>query len=235
MLKAALLIIDVQEDFLPPNGALAVPNGRAIIDKILSLCDVSRFLWLAIALTQDWHPTNHILFASQHNVEPFTNLEFEHPGKEKNACTGKIKCKRQTVWPDHCVQKTKGSEIEPSILATFDALPAYIPKLIVQKGYLQDREYYLCFSDVWHLHKTELEDFLLQNEISHIVVVGLAYDYCVLHSAVDSLLSRFSTAVIKDCCLSVHPEKIKETEQAYQEAGVQLFATMDDFMASLQN
>ena len=198
------------------------------------MCDVSRFLWLAVALTQDWHPANHILFASQHNVEPFSIVEFEHPGKEKNASTGKIKTKRQVVWPDHCIQNTKGAEIEPSILATFHALPADIPKIIVQKGYLQDREYYLAFTDVWRLHKTELEDFLLKNEITHIVVVGLAFEFCVLYTAVDSLLSGFSAAVIKDGSPRFHPEKIKETEKEFQDAGVQLFETMDDFMASLR-
>lgn len=234
MLKAALLVIDVQEDFLPPQGALAVPEGRAVVDKITELCNVSKYPWLAIVLTQDWHPYNHTLFASQHNVEPFSDVEFEHPLKEKNACTGQIKCKTQTVWPDHCVQNSPGALIEKKVLSTYELLPKDLPKIIVQKGYLQDREYYLSFSDVWKLHKTELEDFLLKNEISHVVLVGLAYDYCVLNSAVDSQLSGFSTAVIKDCCRSVYPDRISETEKQYSDAGVQLFETMDDFLKSLK-
>lgn len=234
MLKAALLIIDVQEDFLPPDGALAVPKGRDVIAKILELCDLSKYPWLAIALTQDWHPADHTLFASQHNVDPFTEVDFEHPLKEKNACTGQIKYKTQTVWPDHCVQHGPGAAIEASVLSAYDQLPQSLPKTIVQKGYLQDREYYLCFSDVWKLHKTELEDFLLKNEISHVVLVGLAYDYCVLNSAIDSQLSGFATAVLKDCCRSVYPDKIADTERQYRDAGVQLFETMEDFMRSLK-
>lgn len=234
MLKAALLIIDLQEDFLPPNGALAVPNGREVIENILDLCDLTKYPWLAIALTQDWHPSNHTLFASQHNVKPFTELEFEHPLQEKNACTGIVKVKKQTVWPDHCIQDSFGASIEKNILSTYNNLPGGIPKIIVQKGYLQDREYYLCFSDVWKLHKTELEDFLLKNDINHVVVVGLAYDYCVLNSAIDSALSGFTTTVIQNCCRSVYPENLKETEQAYRDAGVQLFESMDNFVATIK-
>lgn len=234
MLKAALVIIDLQEDFLPPNGALAVSNGREVIEEILHLFDLSKYPWLAIALTQDWHPPNHTLFASQHMVEPFKDLEFEHPLQEKNACTGKVKIKRQTVWPDHCIQDSFGASIEEKTMTTYNNLPSGIPKIIIRKGYLQDREYYLCFSDVWKLHKTELEEFLLKNNISHVVAVGLAYDYCVLNSAIDSALSGFTTTVIKNCCRSVYPENLKETEKSYRDAGVQLFETMDDFIASIK-
>lgn len=234
MIKAALLIIDLQEDFLPPNGSLAVSNGRDVIDKIIDLCDLSKYPWLAIALTRDWHPPNHTLFASQHKVEPFTDLKFEHPLQEKNACTGKVKVKTQTVWPDHCVQDTFGASIEKNIMSAYDNLSGDLPKIIIDKGYLQDREYYLCFSDVWKLHKTELEDFLLKNDISHVVVVGLAYDFCVLNSAIDSALSGFTTTVLQNCCKSVYPENLEKTEQAYRDAGVQLFDTMDNFIATIK-
>ncbi|WPK23188.1 hypothetical protein PUMCH_000416 [Australozyma saopauloensis] len=234
MLKVALLIIDIQEDFLPPNGTLVVPNGREVIEQITKLCDLSKYPWLAVAVTQDWHPPNHTSFASQHGVEPFTDVEFEHPLEEKNACTGKVKTKVQTVWPDHCVQGTFGASIEKSIMETYYKLPEELPKIVVQKGCLHDREYYLCFSDVWKLHKTDLEDFLLKNDINHVVCVGLAYDFCVLNSAIDSQMSGFSTAVLKNCCRSVYQDKIAETEKLYGDAGVALFESIDEYLTSLK-
>lgn len=235
MLRAALVIVDLQEDFLPPNGSLAVPNGRDVIDKIVNLCDLSKYHWQAIVATKDWHPANHTLFASNHRVPPFTDLNFEHPLKEKNARTGEVKYKVQTVWPDHCVQDTPGSNIEKLVQLAFDQLPKSFPKIVVQKGYLQDRDYYLCFGDVWKSEKTELEDFLLENEISHVVVVGLAYDYCVLNSAIDSAMSGFSTAVLRDCCRSVYPERNTATEKFYRDASVLVFETIDDYLQSLKD
>lgn len=233
MLRAALLIIDLQEDFLPPKGALAVPNGRDVISNITELLDLSKYPWLAVALTQDWHAPNHTLFASLHNSEPFREMTFEHPLGEKNAYTGEVKTKMQTLWPSHCIQESFGASIEESIFSAYNNLPLNLPTKIIRKGYLQDREYYLCFSDVWKLHKTELEDFLLLNNISHLVLVGLAYDYCVLHSSIDGALSGFPTAVLRNCCKSVYPEKVKETELMYHEACVQLYDSIAEYMADL--
>ncbi|KAI5949326.1 PNC1 [Candida jiufengensis] len=174
MVKRALLVIDLQEDFLPPNGSLAIAEGRSIVEPITNLIKQPQN-WSLVVATQDWHPSNHTSFASQHNVEPFTELEFKHPESNQT--------KKQTVWPDHCVQDTFGSTIEKTFLTEFEKLS--IPKAIVKKGYLQDREYYSCFQDSWGLHHTELENLLKENEIDEVVIVGLAYDYCVLNSAID--------------------------------------------------
>lgn len=228
MLKVALVVVDLQEDFLPPDGSLAVPGGRSTIAPISNLVD-SNYPWLAIVVTQDWHPKGHCLFASVHDAEPFSQVEFPHPLGEKNSSTGQVKTKMQYVWPDHCIQESFGATVEALFLQKFKAVRG-IPTTIVQKGYLKDREYYLCFTDCWRLHKTEMEDFLVQNEITHVVLVGLAYDFCVLNSAVDCLQSGFTTFVIKDCCLSVFADKDQETQKTYQQAGVRVVQNVGELL-----
>ena len=58
---SVLLVMDVQNDFLP-GGALAVPRGDEVVPVVNRLA--SRFA--NVILTQDWHPANHISFASRH-------------------------------------------------------------------------------------------------------------------------------------------------------------------------
>lgn len=229
MLRVCLVVIDLQEDFLPPDGSLAVPNGRDILPRITHLLNTNVYPWLAIVVTQDWHPHDHCLFASQHGVAPYSQLEFPHPLGEKNGYTGEVKKKTQTVWPDHCIQGSAGAEVEPLFLKQFEKVDT-VPTKVVRKGFLKDREYYLCFSDCWKLHRTEMEGYLLENAITHVVFVGLAYDYCVLNSAVDCLGSGFETSVIRSCCKSVYPEKNAETERLYEKAGVKVYETAEDLM-----
>ncbi|SGZ46867.1 CIC11C00000001827 [Sungouiella intermedia] len=230
MLKVALVVIDLQEDFLPPDGSLAVADGRSIVPAISDLLNTEKYPWLAVIVTQDWHPANHCLFASQHGVQPYTELEFEHPLGEKNCVTGEIKKQKQFVWPDHCVQESFGATVESLFLEKFEQLNGKLPTALVKKGYLQDREYYLCFTDCWKLHKTEMEEVLQTNGITDVVFVGLAYDFCVLNSAVDCLDSGFNTFVIRSCSKSVYPDKVDETEKLYRDAGVHIVETVEDLM-----
>lgn len=230
MIKVALIVIDLQEDFLPPDGSLAVPNGREIIPEITKLLNTDTYPWLAIIVTQDWHPPTHCLFASQHDVPPYTELEFQHPLGEKNGYTGEVKKQTQIVWPDHCVQELFGASVENLFLEKFEKLEKVLPTAIVKKGYLQDREYYLCFTDCWKLHKTEMEKILQANEITDVVFVGLAYDFCVLNSAIDCLESGFNTYVIRNCCKSVYPDKVQETEKRYLDAEVKIVEDVNELL-----
>lgn len=230
MLKVALVVVDLQEDFLPPDGTLVVPDGRSVVPPITDLLHTERYPWLAIIVTQDWHPADHCLFASQHGVEPFTELEFEHPLGEKNCYTGEVKKQKQYVWPDHCVQESFGATVESLFFKKFELLQGQLPTAVVKKGYLKDREYYLCFSDCWKLHRTEMEKLLVANDITDVVFVGLAYDFCVLNSAIDCLGSGFNTFVIRNCCKSVYPENNPQTEKMYRDAGVQLVDNVEELL-----
>ncbi|EGV62740.1 NAD(+) salvage pathway protein [Yamadazyma tenuis] len=228
MNKPALVVIDLQEDFLPSDGSLAVAGGRSIVEGIIDLLDVQKFPWAAVIATQDWHPHDHISFASQHSVEPYSQLEFTHPLGEKDE-TGSVKTLTQTVWPDHCVQNTFGSSIDAAFLTQFNQVDGKVPKAIVQKGYLKDREYYSCFKDTWKLHKTEMEDTLRKLEVTDVIFVGLAYDFCVMNSAVDCSQSGFTTYVIKSLCKSVFPENISQTDDTYRNGGVKILESIDDY------
>ncbi|GMF02080.1 unnamed protein product [Ambrosiozyma monospora] len=112
----ALIIVDIQEDFLPPNGSLAVNEGRKIIPKILDLLDLKKFNWKAIIATKDWHPANHVSFASNSGQEPFTTKTFNHPTK------GSEVTKEQVLWPEHAIQNTFGSAFPEEFAIVFNQM-----------------------------------------------------------------------------------------------------------------
>ncbi|KAL6450488.1 PNC1 Nicotinamidase [Candida maltosa Xu316] len=213
MTKVSLVIVDLQEDFLPPNGSLAIKDGRSIIPAINELLYDAKFNWSLILVTQDWHPPNHASFASQHNVPPFTELTFTHP-KE-------VKTMKQVVWPDHCIQNTPGATLDPSFKECVGDRRES-PIIPIKKGHLPDREYYSCFQDCWGLDHTEVLSLLKTNNITDVVFVGLAYDFCVMNSAIDCAKNGFNTYVLKEYSKSVYPENVEETDKKYAENGVKV-------------
>lgn len=212
----ALLIIDLQNDFLPPNGSLAVPDGDKVIPSILSLLDLEHYPWKTVVATQDWHPPDHISFADSHvNHKPFDEVFLKHPNGSGS--------KKQILWPVHCVQGTYGSAFPARFSQEWEKLAdSGICTRIIRKGYLHDREYYSCFSDIWKDHKTELEQFLQEQEITHVFIAGLAYDFCVLSSAVDSAALGYETFVISDGCKSVSAENDSDTNRKYADNNVKV-------------
>lgn len=224
MVKTALLIIDVQEDFLPPKGSLGVKDGRTIIKPIIDLMKSDKYKWDAIVATKDWHPKGHISFASTHNKEPFTEIVVDNPvDKSQPPMT-------QVLWPDHCVQESAGSEFPPEFNTAFEKALAdqSVPTKLVLKGYLQDREYYSCFQDVWGIHKTECTDFLKDNGITDVIAVGIAYDYCVMNSCIDSAKNGFKTTVVHSLTKSVSPENEEQTTKNYISHGVKVVESLDE-------
>lgn len=207
----ALLVIDVQEDFLPPNGSLAVAGGRDIIPQIIKLMD---FPWKTVVVTKDWHPKDHISFASSHaGKAPFEVITTESP-------LGNGETKPQVLWPDHCVQNSEGSEFPKEIGDAFQGHQG--EKKLVLKGYIQDREYYSCFQDIWGDHHTECEEYLKHLEVKSVIVVGIAYDYCVLNSSVDAAKAGFDVTVLQDLTRSVDPSNDEKTKQVYLNSNVKL-------------
>ncbi|KAF6008224.1 hypothetical protein HII13_004008 [Brettanomyces bruxellensis] len=217
----ALMIIDLQEDFLPPNGSLAVDHGRDIIPKILELLDLSKYGWKAVIGTKDWHPEGHISFASTHNQKPYTTKTFRSPDKESE------QERLETLWPDHCIQDSFGAAFPEEFAIVFNKMvqDQPVPTALVKKGYLKDREYYSCFMDVWKIHHTECEKFLKDHDITDVYVVGLAYDYCVLNSSIDAADLGFNTYVVKDLSKAVAPESNIDTEKSYQEHNIHLITS----------
>ncbi|MFW5972709.1 MAG: bifunctional nicotinamidase/pyrazinamidase [Bacteroidota bacterium] len=174
----ALIIIDVQNDFCP-GGNLAVPDGDAvvpIVNKVAGRFD-------RVVLTQDWHPPGHSSFASSHpDIEPYDTIELGYG--------------EQVLWPDHCVQGTRGAEFHPDL----DVTPG---QMIVRKGFRKDVDSYSAFYENDHQTPTGLTGYLRERGIDVIYLAGLALDYCVHWSAVDGLKQGFDVVVIEDATRAI--------------------------------
>jgi nicotinamidase/pyrazinamidase len=169
----ALVLIDIQNDFLP-GGALPVPEGDAIIPVVNRLLNYFE----VVVATQDWHPAGHKSFASNHiGKQPFDVINLHGI--------------QQTLWPDHCVQGTSGADF-PSKL---NSKPV---QAIFRKGTHVDIDSYSGFYDNDHRLSTGLAGFLREKKVESIYLVGLAGDVCVHATAMDSLEEGFKTYIIED-------------------------------------
>lgn len=177
-MKKALIIVDVQNDFCP-GGALAVAQGDEVVDKINQL---QKNYDLVVA-TKDWHPLNHKSFASNNNAAI---------GELKN-----LNGISQVMWPDHCVQGTFGAELH-------EKLHTWKIEKVFTKGENLEVDSYSGFFDNDKKTATGLGDFLKEQNITDVDVVGLALDYCVKATALDSKELGFNTRVILDATKAVN-------------------------------
>ena len=206
--KSALLLIDIQPDFLP-GGALAVGDGDAILEPIRHLME--RDLFGLYAATQDWHPTGHVSFASS------------HPGREPLDVI-QLHGHDQTLWPDHCVQGTPGAELHPDI-------PWERVSAIIRKGADARTDSYSGFRNNWDPQgerpATGLAGYLRERGIEKVVLCGLARDFCVKWSAEDAAAEGFRTAVVWDLTRPVDPGSDDAVREDLQRAGVEILASGD--------
>lgn len=178
MAGEALIVIDVQNDFCP-GGALAVTDGDQVVPVINRL--IQRFEH--VVLTQDWHPAGHSSFASSHpGATPFETVDMPYGA--------------QTLWPDHCVQGTKG--------ATFHAgLEWTRAELVIRKGFRQAIDSYSAFFENDHETPTGLAGYLRERSISRLTLAGLATDFCVAYSAIDARRQGFEASVVLEGCRGI--------------------------------
>ncbi|PTY02343.1 bifunctional nicotinamidase/pyrazinamidase [Verrucomicrobia bacterium LW23] len=174
----ALILVDIQNDFLP-GGSLAVPDGDAIIPLVNEAMALGAFHVIA---TRDWHPANHCSFAAN------------HPGKEPfdSAIIGGLPT---TLWPTHCVQNTYGAEFGP-------ALDQSRIDYVFSKGMGEDVESFSGFYDA-RRKPTLLGEYLRETGIRQVVVAGLATDYCVRATVIDALSYGFPTSVWLSACRGI--------------------------------
>lgn len=172
----ALIVIDVQNDFCP-KGALAVTGGDEIVAGINALMDD----FASVILTQDWHPAGHSSFASTHNADPFTTYDAPYG--------------TQVLWPDHCIQGTKGAAFHKDLRTHGD--------LIIRKGYTPAIDSYSAFFENDKVTPTGLDGYLRTRGIDTVTIVGLALDYCVNFSAQDAAKLGFKTTVITELCRAI--------------------------------
>ncbi|KUJ24289.1 Isochorismatase hydrolase [Mollisia scopiformis] len=206
--KPALIIVDLQEDFCPPNGSLAVPNGRSIIPTVNTLLTLPFPLKIA---TKDWHPLDHISFAANHpSAEPFTSYTtITNPSNASETYTSRL-------WPVHCVQNTPGA----SLVSELDV--SKIDK-VIEKGTIRDVEMYSAFYTPLkdpRVGDSGLAGVLREGGISDVFVVGLAFDYCVASTAVDAKAEGFTTWVVREGTRLVDASQWAETEKELEGKGV---------------
>uniref|UniRef100_A0A6A7FYU1 nicotinamidase n=1 Tax=Hirondellea gigas TaxID=1518452 RepID=A0A6A7FYU1_9CRUS len=207
--SSALIIVDVQNDFCPPKGSLQVAGGLEAIDVINQIRKDNEFK--TIILTQDFHPQNHSSFHSNNAHHPKASL-FQ-PLDLGNG-------KSQVMWPDHCVQGSKGCEFHPKLVRQDS-------DIIVQKGKHVEVDSYSGFFDNDHKSKTDLHDILKENGITDVFVVGLAYDYCVGYTAIDAHQLGYKTRVIEDATRAVAEDSKIERINEMKALGIDILQSKE--------
>lgn len=201
--RDVLLVIDVQNDFCP-GGALEVPGGDRVVPVINDL--IGRFDH--VVLTQDWHPPGHSSFASQHaGAEPFT---------QTTAAYGP-----QTLWPDHCIQGTKGAEFHTNLTADK-------AEMVIRKGFRPAVDSYSAFFENDKTTPTGLTGYLRERGFTHVYCTGLALDVCVRYSAEDALAQGFGVTVIEDACRAIDMDgSAAATREVFAASGIALVNSKD--------
>ncbi|HET8553114.1 MAG TPA: nicotinamidase [Gammaproteobacteria bacterium] len=200
---AALLLVDIQPDFMP-GGGLAVADGDAIVAPVRELMTSDRFG--CCVATQDWHPPGHISFASSHaGRRPFESIPlYGHP---------------QTLWPDHCVQNTAGAELHPD-------LPIERIDAIVRKGADPAVDSYSGFRNNWNAAgerpPTGLAGYLRERGIETLYLCGLARDVCVAWTAEDGVAAGFEVYFLWELTRPVDPASDAAVRQRLTECGVRI-------------
>lgn len=180
----ALICVDPQNDFFE-GGNLAVAGSNRII-QIINKLTKSEYFDMVI-FTKDWHPSNHKSFASQYSDKKLFDV-IDLNGIQ------------QVLWPDHCVENTQGAEFHPDI--DINITNFYIFK----KGMNVEVDSYSGFFENDHKTSTGLSKFLLDNKIDDVYIAGIATDYCVKYTAIDSIKEGFFTTVILDAISGISPD-----------------------------
>ncbi|PIS00938.1 MAG: nicotinamidase/pyrazinamidase [Chlamydiae bacterium CG10_big_fil_rev_8_21_14_0_10_35_9] len=189
----ALIIIDMQNDFMP-EGPLGVKEAEEIIPVINNLMD--RFD--NVFASQDWHPKHHVSFASTHNKKPFEKIQLDHGD--------------QTLWPDHCIQDTFGAELVTGLRRSKI-------RRVFQKGVGTDIDSYSAFFDNAQQRKTGLDEYLKELKVNTLYFTGVALDYCVKYSAIDAKNLGYDVYIILDACKGIH-EDLDPILKELQEKGI---------------
>ena len=198
-MKRALVLVDIQNDFLP-GGALAVPDGDQVVpvaNRLMDQFDV-------VIATQDWHPADHSSFASQHagrSVGEVVDLD----GLD------------QILWPDHCVHETPGAEFAVDLKLDESVL-------VFPKGTDRTIDSYSGFFDNGHRKSTGLSAALTQADVTEVFVMGLATDYCVKFTALNAVELGFKTKLVIDGCRGVNlqPDDVDNSIRQMEAAGIEV-------------
>ncbi len=196
--RAALIVVDVQNDFCP-GGALAVGDGDAVVPVINRLLPH----FAVRVFTQDWHPADHLSFAASHpGAEPFSTTEMPYG--------------TQVLWPTHCVQGTQGA-------AFHSDLDTQAADVIVRKGFRREIDSYSAFQENDRATPTGLAGYLRERAVTEVWLAGLATDFCVGYSAQDAADNGFQVVLIEDACRAIDLDgSLAKAREAMAERGVRV-------------
>jgi len=202
--NSALIVIDVQNDFCP-GGGLAVEQGDEVVGVINKIMPEFKYT----AATQDWHPATHGSFASNHEGKKIYDF-IDLNGID------------QILWPDHCIQGTSGADFH-------NKLNTEMFNIIIRKGTNPDVDSYSAFFENDKKTSTGLSGYLHSLSLKKLFFCGLATDYCVFYSAMDSVALGFETFLILDACRGVgFPEgSVEKALNEMKEAGVKIINSGD--------
>ena len=197
--KRALIIIDVQNDFI--TGSLTVDQAARVVPVFNKLREEHK--WDLIVLTQDYHPADHVSFAANHEgADLFSKIELKD-GTE------------QIMWPVHCVQGTEGADFHPELVVQES-------DVIVFKGCNPEIDSYSGFYDNQKKNKTTLDEILKRNGITQTYIAGIALDVCVKYSALDSASLGYETYLIEDASKGLSEASEQKALEELRQAGVKI-------------
>ena len=202
----ALLVVDIQNDFCP-GGALEVKNG----DQVIPVANALMELFHLVVATQDWHPANHLSFAANH--------PWRKPGQVID-----LNGLEQILWPIHCVQGSYGAEFAPGLnTEAFDR--------IFQKGTDPGIDSYSGFFDNGHRQSTGLGEYLKEQQVDAVYIVGLAADVCVKYTVLDALELGFTTYLVTDGTrgVNLNPGDTEAAMREMAERGANLITSNSRF------
>ena len=191
MSKICLIIVDMQNDFVNPKGSLYIKDSEKLIPIIEKLR--TQVEWELVVLTQDWHPNAHVSFSTSHDKGCIGDVIDTPQGKQK-------------LWPPHCIQNTWGSQIVPQLLK-------HTPYIIIQKGHHKNIDSYSGFNDHSGYYKTGLKDLLTPYQISDIYICGVATNYCVKFTAINSIEHGYITHVISNATTTISDDLEKDLKE----------------------
>lgn len=201
-MKTALLLVDLQNDFCT-GGALAVNESELVIDianKAIELCQKKQ---IDIIASQDWHPANHLSFAANSGTQV--------------GDIGELNGLAQVWWPIHCVQGEHGAQFHPN-------LNQQAISEVFTKGETPQVDSYSANFDNDKISQTRLHPWLQAQQISHLIIMGIATDYCVKFTVLDALKLGYRVDVLTDGCRGVNlaPEDSQKALQEMKEQGAKL-------------
>lgn len=197
-----LLVIDVQNDFMP-GGSLSVPDG----DKVVPVINTIQDKFDLVIATQDWHPKDHVSFASNHSGKAVFEQIPLHG-------------KAQTLWPDHCVQGSEGADFHPD-------LKTNVFEAVFKKGTDKEIDSYSAFYDNGHLKSTGLAGYLKEKGVTELYLCGLAADICVYFSAYDAFKEGFSCYFIEDASKALDDNVFETLKKEMKAMGIAIVNSND--------